>query len=169
MSFTNLAKKRCSIRAYEPRPVEPEKIAAIVEAAHVAPSAANRQPVRLIQVESAEGLAKLGKSANLYGAPLAFVVCADAERAWKRSFDGMASTDIDASIACDHMMLAAADQGLGSVWICAFDPTGVRAAFDLPASLVPVNLAVGHAEGEWKSPERHAAERIPISELVTKA
>lgn len=79
MSFTNLAKKRCSIRAYEPRPVEPEKIAAIVEAAHVAPSAANRQPVRLIQVESAEGLAKLGKSANLYGAPLAFVVCADAE------------------------------------------------------------------------------------------
>ena len=62
MSFTNLAKKRCSIRAYEPRPVEPEKIAAIVEAAHVAPSAANRQPVRLIQVESAEGLAKLGKS-----------------------------------------------------------------------------------------------------------
>ena len=69
MSFTNLAKKRCSIRAYEPRPVEPEKIAAIVEAAHVAPSAANRQPVRLIQVESAEGLAKLGKSANLYGAP----------------------------------------------------------------------------------------------------
>ena len=72
--------------------------------------------------------------------------------------------------ASDHMMLAAADQGLGSVWICAFDPTGVRAAFDLPASLVPVNiLAVGHAEGEWKSPERHAAERIPISELVTKA
>lgn len=170
MSFTNLAKKRCSIRAYEPRPVEPEKIAAIVEAAHVAPSAANRQPVRLIQVESAEGLTKLGRSANLYGAPLAFVVCADAERAWKRSFDGMASTDIDASIACDHMMLAAADQGLGSVWICAFDPAGVRAAFDLPASLVPVNiLAVGHAEGEWKSPERHAAERIPISELVTKA
>ena len=56
------------------------------------------------------------------------------------------------------------------MWICAFDPTGVRAAFDLPASLVPVNiLAVGHAEGEWKSPERHAAERIPISELVTKA
>ena len=69
MSFTNLAKKRCSIRAYDPDPVEPDKIAAIVEAAHVAPSAANRQPVRLIQVESAEGLANLGRYANLYGAP----------------------------------------------------------------------------------------------------
>ena len=52
MSFTDLAKKRCSIRAYETKPVESEKIAAIVEAAHVAPSAANRQPVRLIQVKA---------------------------------------------------------------------------------------------------------------------
>ena len=170
MSFLDLAKKRCSTRAYQPVPVSQEHIDAIVEAARVAPTAANRQPVRILQVTSEEGLASLAKAANVFDAPLAFVVCADAERAWKRSFDGMASTDIDASIACDHMMLAAADQGLGSVWICAFDPTGVRAAFDLPASLVPVNiLAVGHAEGEWKSPERHAAERIPISELVTKA
>ena len=81
MSFTDLAKKRCSIRAYDPDPVEPDKIAAIVEAAHVAPSAANRQPVRLIQVESAEGLANLGRYANLYGAPLAFIVCAWASAA----------------------------------------------------------------------------------------
>ena len=170
MSFLDLAKKRCSTRAYQPVPVSQEHIDAIVEAARVAPTAANRQPVRLIQVESAEGLANLGRYANLYGAPLAFIVCADAERAWKRPVDGMVSTAIDASITCDHMMIEATDLGLGSVWICAFDPTGVRAAFDLPASLVPVNiLAVGHAEGEWKSPERHAAERIPISELVTKA
>ena len=170
MSFTDLAKKRCSIRAYDPDPVEPDKIAAIVEAAHVAPSAANRQPVRLIQVESAEGLANLGRYANLYGAPLAFNVCADAERARKRPVDGMVSTAIDASITCDHMMIAATDLGLGSVWICAFDPAGVREAFNLPASLVPVNiLAVGHAADEWKSPERHAVERIPVQELVTKA
>ena len=170
MSFTNLAKKRCSIRAYEPRPVEPEKIAAIVEAAHVAPSAANRQPVRLIQVESAEGLAKLGKSANLYGAPLAFVVCADGEKAWKRPLDGMSTVHVDASILTDHMMLAATDLGLGSVWICRFDPTVIREEFGLPETLVPVNiLAVGHPAGELKSPDRHATERIPTSELVIHA
>ena len=170
MSFTNLAKKRCSIRAYEPRPVEPEKIAAIVEAAHVAPSAANRQPVRLIQVESAEGLAKLGKSANLYGAPLAFVVCADGEKAWKRPLDGMSTVHVDASILTDHMMLAATDLGLGSVWICRFDPTVIREEFGLPETLIPVNiLAVGHPAGELKSPDRHATERIPTSELVIHA
>ena len=103
-------------------------------------------------------------------APLAFIVCADAERAWKRPVDGMVSTAIDASITCDHMMIEATDLGLGSVWICAFDPAGVREAFNLPASLVPVNiLVVGHAADEWKSPERHAVERIPVQELVTKA
>ncbi|WP_080799925.1 nitroreductase family protein [Arabiibacter massiliensis] len=170
MSFLNLAKQRCSIRAYEPTPVKPEEIATIVEAARVAPTAANRQPVRIIQVESEDGLAKLARGANFYGAPLAFIVCADAERAWKRPVDGMVSTDIDASIVCDHMMLAAADLGLGSLWICGFDPATVREAFDLPASLIPVNiLAVGHAAGDWKSPNRHATDRIPLDELVTKA
>lgn len=170
MSFLNLAKQRCSIRAYEPTPVEPEKIAAIVEAAHVAPTAANRQPVRIIQVASAEGLAKLGKAANVHGAPLAFIVCADRDRAWHRPVDGMVTTDIDASIITDHMMLAAADLGLGSVWICAFNPQVVRDEFNLPDSLVPVNiLAVGHAACEFKDPERHASERIPVNELVTEA
>lgn len=170
MTFLDLAKKRCSIRAYRPEPVEQESIDAIVEAARVAPTAANRQPVRIVQVSSEEGLAKLGRAANLHGAPLAFVVCADRDRAWKRPIDGMRTVDIDASILTDHMMLAATDLGLGSVWICHFDPAVVRAEFDLPESLVPVNiLAVGHAACEPKSPDRHAVERMPASELVTTA
>lgn len=170
MAFLATAKRRCSIRAYQPTPVEQEKVDAIIEAAHVAPTAANRQPVRIVQVESAAGLARLGKAANLHGAPLAFIVCADHDRAWRRRFDGMTSTAIDASILTDHMMLAATDLGLGSVWICHFDPAVVRAEFDLPESLVPVNiLAVGHAACEPKSPDRHAVERMPASELVTTA
>lgn len=170
MSFIDLAKKRCSIRAYEPTPVSRELIDAIEEAAHVAPTAANRQPVRIIEATSPESLAKLGKTANLFGAPLAFIVCADGERAWRRSYDGMSSTAIDASILTDHLMLAATDLGLGSVWICNFDPQVVREEFDLPASLEPVNvLAVGYAACEPTSPERHATKRIPTSELIVRA
>ncbi len=74
MDFIHLAKERCSVRSYTTKPVEPEKLDRIFEAAHVAPTAANRQPVHLIAVQSPEGLAKLAKGANLYGAPLAILV-----------------------------------------------------------------------------------------------
>lgn len=167
MTFLDLARKRCSIRAYQPAPVSQELIDAIVEAGRVAPTAANRQPVRIVCATSATSLAHLGEAANLHGAPLAFVVCVDGERAWKRRADGWSSAEVDASIVTDHMMLAAADLGLGSVWICNFDPAIVRKACALPPSLEPVNiLAVGHAACDPTSPDRHATERIPASEFV---
>ncbi len=83
MSFLTIAKRRCSIRAYQTTPAEQEKIDAIIEAAHAAPTATNRQPVRIVCVSSHAGLEKLGKAANVYGAPIAFIVCADRDRAWE--------------------------------------------------------------------------------------
>lgn len=110
---------------------------------------------------------RLAGAAELYGAPLAVVVCADRSRAWKRPFDGKQTTDIDASILTDHMMLAASALGLGSVWICYFQPEAVKAALGLPEHLEPVNiLAVGYADGAPASPERWRTERIPLDELV---
>lgn len=168
MDFITLAKKRCSIRSYQDKKVEPEKFLKIIEAAHVAPTAANRQPVRLIAVESEEGLAKVGKAANIYGAPLAIIVCADHDKAWTRPYDGKKTTDIDASILTDHMMLAATELGLGSVWICYFKPDVLREEFSLPQNLEPINiLAVGYAGEEPASPERHSEKRIPIDALLS--
>ena len=70
MDFINIAKSRSSVRDYNNKKVEPEKLEKILEAAHVAPTAANLQPVHLIVVQSEEGLAKIGKAANIYGASL---------------------------------------------------------------------------------------------------
>lgn len=168
MDFLTLAKTRCSIRAYEDRKVEPEKLEKILEAARIAPTAANRQPVKLLVVQSEEGLAKLGKAANIYGAPLAVVTCADLGRAWTRPFDQKQSVDIDASILTDHMMLEAADLGLGSVWICYFKPDVIREEFGLPDGLEPVNiLAVGYAAEKPASPDRHGEARVPMDQLVS--
>lgn len=168
MSFLELAKKRYSVRSYTPQKVEEEKLDKILQAAHAAPTAANLQPVRLIAVQSKEGLEKIGKAANIYGAPLAVIVCADHNKAWVRPFDKKQTADIDASILTDHMMLEAAELGLGSVWVCYFKPDIIKKEFELPGNLEPINiLAIGYSNEEAADPERHSQTRIPIKELVS--
>ena len=121
--------------------------------------------MKVIAVQTAEGLAKISKAANLYNAPLALIVLADRSTAWTRSFDGMKTTDIDASIVTDHMMLQASSLGLGSVWICWFKPDVIREEFNLPENLVPVNiLALGYKKDEAPTPSK---KRIPMQEFVS--
>lgn len=167
MDFLELAKKRCSTRAYTAQKVEDEKLARLLEAARVAPTGVNSQAFRLLVIRSEEGLAKLAEAANFYNAPLAIVVCADVEQCWHRSFDGKCISDIDASIVSTHLVLEATELGLASLWICRFKADVLREQFRIPEGLEPVNLTVfGYPDGELKSPDRHAAERKPLSALV---
>ena len=167
MDFINIAKSRSSVRDYNNKKVEPEKLEKILEAAHVAPTAANLQPVHLIVVQSEEGLAKIGKAANIYGASLAIIVCADHDKAWVRPFDGKQTGDIDASILTDHMMLEATELGLGSVWIYYFKPDVIKEEFNLPDNLEPVNiLAIGYSDEKPASLTRHEETRMPLSDLI---
>lgn len=167
MEFLDIAKARYSVRNYSSKKVEPEKLERILTAAHVAPTAANLQPVRLLVVQEETGLAKIGKGASIYGAPLAIIVCSDHTKAWTRPFDGKQTTDIDAAIVTDHMMLAATAEGLGSVWVCYFKPDVIKQEFGLPEGVEPINiLAIGYAEGTKAAPDRHQRERISMQELV---
>lgn len=168
MEFINIAKQRSSVRNYTEKKVEPEKLEKILEAAHVAPTAANLQPVHLIAVQSEEGLSKIGKVANIYGAPLAIIVCADHNKAWVRPFDNKQTGDIDASILTDHMMLQATELGLGSVWVCYFKPDVLSKEFNLPANLEPINiLVIGYSAEPALDTERHLQTRIPVEKLVS--
>lgn len=167
MSFLELAKKRFSVRKYETRPVEEEKLLKIIEAGRVAPTAVNLQPQRLIVVREKTGLEKLKKAANVYDAPLAIIVCADHDAAWKRPFDGKNTVDIDASIVTDHMMLQATELGLGTVWICYFKTDVLRTEFNIPDQVEPVNiLAIGYPAGKTLSPDRHDTARKPLEDTV---
>lgn len=74
MELLEVMKKRFSVRKYKEQQIEPEKLKKVLEAAHVAPTATNAQPVRLIVVQSEEGRAKLDKAARLYGAPTVVIV-----------------------------------------------------------------------------------------------
>jgi len=168
MSFLETAKKRFSVRKYTDKIVENEKIEKLIEAAHYAPTGANRQPVRLITVQNPDNLKKVSKAANIYGAPLAIIVCGDKSRAWVREYDKKNIVDIDASIITDHIMHEATELELGSVWICHFKPDVLKSELNIPENLEPINiLAIGYTD-EKSAPDRHKTARIPVSELVYK-
>lgn len=168
MTFLDLAKKRCSTRKYQDKAVEKEKISRILEAGNAAPTAANKQPVKIFAVTSVAGKKKLRKGVNFFGAPMAFLICADHQKAWTRPFDQKRTMDIDASIVTDHMMLEATDQGLASVWICYFKPDVICEELALPETLEPINvLAVGYGAEPLKSPDRHKKDRLGVDQLTT--
>lgn len=168
MSIETVLKSRYACRSYGGKPVEEEKLQLILEAAHVAPSAHNFQPLRLLVIRTEEGQKALGKAANTYGAPVSILVLADHDVTWKRGADGKDSADIDAAIATDHMMLQAAELGLASVWICDFKPEILKREFSLGERLEPVNiLAIGYTDKAPADPARHAKTRKPLADLVS--
>ena len=150
MSFLDIAKSRYSVRGYENKPVEKEKLLQVLEAGRFAPSAVNFQPVHFIVVTEEEQKKKIYETYPrgwLEEAPIIIVACGDHSISWKRR-DGKDHCDIDLAIAVDHMTLAAADLGLGTCWICAFDAELCRKNLNLPDNLEPmVLLPLGYPKG----------------------
>jgi len=168
MEFLDLAKKRYSVRSYKETKVEKEKLESILKAGQVAPTGANKQPHHLLVVQSDEGMTKIGKTANIHGAPLAIIVCENTDEAWERPFDKKNLADIDTSIVTDHMMLQATAEDLGSLWVCYFDPKIIKEEFSIPDHLEAISiLAIGYADGKVLSPDRHEQARKPLSETVS--
>jgi len=150
MGFLDIAKSRYSVRGYENKPVEKEKLLQVLEAGRLAPSAVNFQPVHFIVVTEEEQKKKIYETYPrgwLEEAPIIIVACGDHSISWKRR-DGKDHCDIDLAIAVDHMTLAAADLGLGTCWICAFDAELCRKNLNLPDNLEPmVLLPLGYPKG----------------------
>lgn len=144
MKFIELAKKRRSIRGYKSDPVPEEILNEILQVGNLAPTAKNLQPFHFIVVRDS---AKLDELAVAYPAPffrqapVAIVICTEPVKGWTRDrYDGKNYCEVDVAIAVDHMTLAAADLGLGSCWIAAFDPARVADAMGLPEGIEPIVL-----------------------------
>ncbi len=167
MQLIDLIKKRYSVRSYQDKPVEPEKLEKVLEAARFAPTAKNLQPFRFIVIEN-----DIDKQhvMNAYPrkwaseVPIFIVVCVDHAQAWRRP-DGKSYGDLDAAIAVDHMTLAAAELGLGTCWVGYFDAYMLSQALKLPEGIEPVVvLPIGYPKTE-EVPERHL-KRKSLDELV---
>ena len=168
MEFMELAAARYSVRKFDARPVEPEKLEKILKAGQIAPTAKNQQPQKVFVIRSPEALEKLGECTRcVYGAGTVLLICNDENESWKRPFDGKDSGDVDTSIVLTHMMLEAWELGVGSVWVMFFDADKLRNAFALPENLTPVSLLpIGYAAPDAAPSPRHA-ESKPLSELVS--
>ncbi|MDR3309931.1 MAG: nitroreductase family protein [Oscillospiraceae bacterium] len=166
MSFTDLAKERFSVRQFNPdKPVEQEKLDAILEMVTVAPTAANMQPQLVKVLQTPEELAQADVISRCrYGAPLAFLICYNNSVTIKRA--GLDAGVIDCSIITTHMMLQAWELGLGSCWCLAFDADKARETFGLAENIVPVAfLPVGYA-AEGAAPHPFHTTTKPLADLL---
>jgi nitroreductase len=164
MEFTDLIQQRYSVRAYKPDPVEDDKLRQVLEAARLAPTACNRQPFQIVVIHTAGRQAELKRiyKANWFvQPPLVLCACGLPMQNWVRR-DGKNYNDVDVTIAMDHLILAAANLGLGTCWIGAFDPAAAREVLGLPLEVEPLAFTpLGYPADQPKPKERKA-----LSDLV---
>ncbi|KKO21155.1 MAG: nitroreductase family protein [Candidatus Brocadia sp.] len=142
MDIYEIMKFRRSVRSYKSEPVEEGKLRRILEAALSAPSAANRQPIHFVVIKDEKIRHQLKTAYNatwFYTAPVIICVCSIPEKGWKRS-DGKNYADIDATIAMDHLVLAATSEGLATCWVAAFKVSDVKSILNLPPGMEPLAL-----------------------------
>ena len=164
MDFLELVKRRYSCRNYQSKPVEQGKLDYIMECVRLAPSAVNRQPWRFRIVSSEEGRKKLCQCYSrewFTTAPVIIIASILHDEEWVRS-DGKHHGDIDIAIAVEHLCLAAAEQGVGTCWVCNFDAKLCKSLFALSdneeaAVLIPLG---------YPADELREKNRKPISEII---
>lgn len=147
MTFQELAKNRYSVRSFRETPIAEEHMDLILEAGRVAPTACNFQPQKIYVARSAEAREKLASVCRCtFGAPVILVVGYDRTRDWKNKLmPGLTSGETDAAIVCTHMMLQAADLGIGSCWVGYFNPEQVAEVLGLPENItVTALLPIGY-------------------------
>lgn len=148
MNFKDLCLKRYSVRKYTDEPVSDDDLNYILECVRLAPSAVNFQPWKFVVVKSEAAKSKLWQCYGrdwLQTAPLAIIAYKNTQENWVRRPDGKPHGDVDVSIAVEHLCLAAADRGLGTCWICNYDPAKLAELFPQPEDYEAVAVVpVGH-------------------------
>ncbi len=164
MDFSELINTRYSVRAYTPDAVEEDKLQRLLEAARLAPTADNRQPFQLIVIHTAgreEELSRIYRKDWFVQAPLVIGICGIPAAAWVRR-DGKSYMDVDVAIVMDHLILAAADLGLGTCWVGDFDPSAARKILALPDDVEPIAFTPLGYPADQPRPKK----RKTLSELV---
>ena len=156
--------ERASIRKYQDRPVEPEKIEALLRAAMAAPSAGNQQPWEFYVVTAPEMIRALSQVHRYAGcaadAPVVLVPCYRTEGIWLPEY-----APVDLAIATENLLLSIVSEGLGGVWLGIYPQQDRVAAVDkllhLPETLHAFALVpLGYPAESRKQQDRFDPSRI---------
>lgn len=157
MDFLELVKRRYSCRNYQPTSIEKEKLDYIIECVRFAPSAVNKQPWAFRIISNKEEKEKLRQCYDrewFATAPTYIMASILHDEEWVRA-DGKHHGNIDIAIAVEHLCLAAAEQGLGTCWVCNFDVERCTQLFNIPSNEeVAVLIPIGYAADEAKEKKR---------------
>lgn len=168
MDFLQLVAQRCSVRAFKSERPSDEVIHQLIEAARLSPSACNRQPWHFYLIESDEAKTTIQQAYPrewFATAPLYIAITVHHDEEWVRQTDGHRHGIVDASIAAEHICLAAAALGLGSCWVCAFDVELCSKALPLAADEEPVIiLPIGFPAPDFEPREK---TRKPQDEILS--
>jgi nitroreductase len=170
-----IIQKRASVRRYSDQPVSDAALLSLLEAARQAPSAENAQPWRFIAVRDRAARESLAQACftGIFSptrfaakAPLIIALCAERGTAVElaKSVKDRAMYQLDCGIAGEHLVLRAAEMGLGTCWIGWFDRRAARRPLGVPVhARVVCLIAVGYpAEGT----ARPAGPRRKLSDIA---
>jgi nitroreductase len=164
MEIATAIRERRSIRAYQATPVEEEKLALILEAGRLSPSARNRQEWRFIVVKERGTREKLAQAANgkhfVAEAPLIIVACATGAEYVMAC--GQPAGTVDTSIAFAYMILQAHELGLGTCWLGSFNATAVKEILGIPSQVQVVAMTPLGYPAQVPTP----TPRKPLAEVV---
>ncbi|MEO0021627.1 MAG: nitroreductase family protein [candidate division WOR-3 bacterium] len=165
MEFYEVIRRRLSVRAYKPDPVPEEVLNRILDAGRLAPSAKNLQPWKFIIVRDEKVRQALVPACRnqsfIAQAPVVICACALLEQAWKGMGGYWSAAEIDVTIALEHIILAAASEGLGTCWIGAFIEDEVKKVLAIPEGVKPVALTpLGHPAQEPRPRPRKELKEI---------
>lgn len=165
MDILDVLKKRRSIRKYQTKLVEKDKLIKVLDAARLGPSADNRQPCQFIVVTDKEVRERLKASYNaewFVNAPIIIVGCVNPKESWRRK-DKEEYWKVDAAIAMQNLILAATEAGLGTCWVANFDEKGAKKALNIPKEIRVVAMTpLGYSEEE----KGLVSDRKPLDKLV---
>jgi len=162
MDVYEAIQQRYSVRSYQDKPVEQDKLLRILDAARLAPSGSNRQEWKFVVVRDPElrkGLAEAAEQPFVGEAPVVIaVVGLNPGRVMKC---GIPADPVDCAIAIEHMALAAVAEGLGTCWIGHFDQDQCSKLLGVPGSAKIVELLpLGYPAAPPKPKSRKPLEDI---------